>query len=359
MRMGRSLVAAQYLPQGAIERGLCDWLDRGGPCMRKDQRRRLLLASSALLVAPLAAFAQPAQKVRRIAILEQGDREARESLWRIFEARMRELGYVEGQTLFIDRRWADGIDDRLPRLAQELLAGRPEVVLVSTTTGTQALMRLTDTVPIITVGTGDPVATGLVASLARPGGNVTGVSNLLGAVAVKRIELLREISPKAKRFALLGPAASLGIQVTLKQAQEATRPRGLDVRLLDAGDSTAIAGAFERLGTEPVDGLIVSSLLYVHRRQIVELAAQFRIPAAYVEKGYLEVGGLIVLGPESEPLYRHAADYAHRILLGAKPADMPVMQPTEFWLGVNLRTARALGLKIPQSVLIRANRVIE
>jgi putative ABC transport system substrate-binding protein len=327
--------------------------------MRKNQRRAFLVASSALLFAPLAASAQNTQNARRIAILEQGDREARGYLWRIFDARMRELGYIEGQNLFVDRRWANGVDDRLPQLAQEVLAGRPEVVLVTTTTGTQALMRLTDTIPIVTLGTGDPVATGLVASLARPGGNVTGISNLLGAVTVKRIELLREINPKARRFALLGPATSRGIQATLEQAQEATRPQGLDVRLLDAGDDTAIARAFERLGTEPVDGLIVSSVLYVHRRQIVELAARFRIPAAYIEKAYLEAGGLIVLGPESEPLYRHAADYAHRILLGARPADMPVMQPTEFWLGVNLRTARALGLKIPQSVLIRANRVIE
>jgi putative ABC transport system substrate-binding protein len=327
--------------------------------MRKNQRRAFLVASSALLLAPLASSAQNAQNARRIAILEQGDREARGYLWRIFDARMRELGYIEGQNLVVDRRWANGVDDRLPQLAQQVLAGRPEVVLVTTTTGTQALMRLTDTIPIVTLGTGDPVATGLVASLARPGGNVTGISNLLGAVTVKRIELLREINPKARRFALLGPATSRGIQATLEQAQEATRPQGLDVRLLDASDDTAITSAFERLGTEPVDGLIVSSVLYVHRRQIVELAARFRIPAAYIEKAYLEAGGLIVLGPESEPLYRHAADYTHRILLGARPADMPVMQPTEFWLGVNLRTARALGLKIPQSVLIRANRVIE
>jgi putative ABC transport system substrate-binding protein len=327
--------------------------------MRNDQRRRFLLASSALLVAPLAAFAQTAQKVRRIAILEQGDRETRESLWRIFEARMRELGYFEGQNLVIDRRWADGVDDRLPRLAQELLAGRPEVVLANTTTGIRALTRLTDTVPIVTVGSTDPVATGLVASLAHPGGNVTGVSNLLDAVAIKRIELLREISPKARRFALLGPAANLGVQVVLKRAQDATRPLGLDVRLLDAADAPTITRVIEGLAAEPVDALLVSSVLYVHRHQIVELMARFGIPAAYVEKGYLEAGGLIVLGPESEPLYRHAAEYAHRILLGAKPADMPVMQPTEFWLGVNLRTARALGLKIPQSVLIRANRVIE
>ena len=272
---------------------------------------------------------------------------------------MRELGYIEGQNLFIDRRWADGVDDRLPRLAQELLAERPEVVLANTTTGTRALMRLTDTVPIVTVGSADPVATGLVASLARPGGNVTGVSNLLGAVAVKRIELLREISPKATRFAYLGPAANLGVQAVLKQAQDATRPQGLDVRLLDAVDASTIARVIE---VSPRNRWTRCSFRRCFTCTVTRSWNLWRdsgIPAAYVEKGYLEAGGLIVLGAESEPLYRHAAEYAHRILLGAKPADMPVMQPTEFWLGVNLRTARVLGLKIPQSVLIRANRVIE
>jgi putative ABC transport system substrate-binding protein len=182
---------------------------------------------------------------------------------------------------------------------------------------------------------------------------------MLSVVAAKRIELLREINPKAKRFAILGPASNLGIQAALKQAQDAVRPRGLDVRLLDAGDTPTIARAFEGLSAEPVDALVVSAVLYTHHRQIVELAARYRIPASYAEKGYLEAGGLMVFAPESDALYQHAAEYADRILRGAKPADMPVMQPTGFWLGVNLRTARALGLTIPQSILIRANRVIE
>jgi putative tryptophan/tyrosine transport system substrate-binding protein len=329
--------------------------------MRKHQLRRLLLAASALLAAPLASFAQPAQAVRRIAILNQGDRTLREDGWRIFEARLRELGYSEGKNLVIDRRWADGIDDRLPRLAEDLLAGRPEVVLVVSTPATRALMRLTDTIPIVMVASADPVATGLVASLARPGGNVTGVSSMLGAIAVKRLDLLREVVPTGKRFGLLGPAANAGVQAVLKQLQEAARPLGLDVRLLDAHDAPAIARAFERLRAEPgpLDGLLVASVLYAHHLQIVQLAARFGIPAAFVEKDILDAGGLIVLGPDRDAPYRHAAQYAHRILQGAKPADLPVMQPTEFWLGVNLRTARALGLRIPQSVLIRADRVIE
>jgi len=325
--------------------------------MQKGRRRKLVLAASVLLAAPLTPFAQ--QGLRRIAMLDQGSRALGEPRWQLVETRLRELGYSEGKNLVVDRRWAEGVDDQLPRLAAEILAGKPDVVLVVSTPATRALMRLTDTVPIVMIGPADPVATGLVASLARPGGNVTGVSNMLGPIALKRIDLLREIVPKAKRFGLLGPAANPGVQAVLKQVQDASRPHGLEVRLLDADDAPAIARAFERLGAEAVDALLVASILYMHHRQVVELAGRFRIPASYVERDILEAGGLMVLGPDRNATYRHAADYAHRVLRGAKPADLPVMQPTEFWLGINLRTARSLGLKIPPSVLLRANRVIE
>ncbi len=322
------------------------------------RRRAFCGAIGALLATPLAV-GQPTAPMRRIAILERDDKVLREALWRIVEVRLRELGYVEGKNLVIERRWADGAEERLPRLAQELLAGKPEVVLVTTTAATRALMRLTNTVPIVTIGSGDPVATGLVASLAHPGGNVTGISMMLSASVIKRMDLMREILPKAKRFGLLGPSRDSAVSAVLRQAQDVVGPQGLELRLLDAGDEPAIARVFERLKAEPVDALIISSSVFPQHRQIVELAAQYRIPAAYVQKEYLEEGGLIAYTPERDALYRHAADYAHRILQGAKPADMPVMQPTEFWLGVNLRTARALGLKVPQSVLLRADRVIE
>lgn len=321
------------------------------------KRRAFCGAIGALLATPLA-LGQPAGQMRRIAILSQDDRASGESLWRVFEARLRELGYVEGKNLSVGRRWADGAEGPLPRLAQELLVGRPEVVLVTGTEATRALMRLTATIPIVSVGTADPVATGLVASLARPGGNVTGLSFLLGDIAVKRIDLLREIAPGAKRFGLLGNT-NAGVLAVLKQMQDAVRPKGLDVRLLVATDAPAIAGVFERLGAEPVDALVVATVLRPHYRQIVELAARNRVPASFAHKEPLEEGGLMVYAPERDAPYKHAAEYAHRILQGAKPADMPVMQPTEFWLGVNLKTAKSLGLKVPQSVLIRANRVIE
>jgi putative ABC transport system substrate-binding protein len=283
----------------------------------------------------------------------------RKSEWQVFALRLRQLGYDEERNLSVERRWADGVADRLPGLAQELLAGKPEVVVCSTTTAARTLMRLTDSIPIVSVGSADPVATGLVASLARPGGNVTGVSLMLTAVNEKRLDLMREIDPKAKRFGFLGPADNRGIQAVMKHLQEVARPHGLEIRGLDAGDAPGIARAFGRLKAEPVDALLVASILVGHRKQIVQLAAQSRIPASYVQKEYLDDGGLLVFTLERDALYKHAADYVHRILQGAKPAELPVMQPTEFWLGVNLRTARELGLKVPQSVLIRANQVIE
>lgn len=332
---------------------------RGGRSLPQRQRRRLLLASGALFAAPLACFAQSAQKARRIAILIYEDSASRQGEWQQFHTQLRQHGYAEGKNLVVERRWAESVADRLPALAKELLAGSPEVVVCTSTTATRVLMEQTRTVPIIFIGSADPVATGLVASLARPGGNVTGISGLLSAINEKRVDLMREIVPGAKRFALLGPASNAGIQAVVKNAREAAQRHGLEVRLLDAGDAPSIARAFEQIKTEPVDALLVASILYAHRRQILDLAARHRIPASYVDKESVEAGGLMALAPERDALYRHAADHVHRILQGARPAELPVIQPAEFWLGVNLRTARELGLKVPQSVLIRANRVIE
>lgn len=322
-------------------------------------KRRGFLAATVSVLVPTVVRAQPAASPRRIAILDPGDRALRAESWQILEARLRELGYVEGRNFAIDRRWADGVDARLPQLAQELLAGKPEVVLVTTTPATQALMRLTDKVPIVMTGTADPVATGLVASLARPGGNVTGVSVQLADVAKKRLDLMREMLPRAKRFGLLGSATNAGTQSVLTQLRAAAAEQGLDVRLLEAADPQGIARAFDRLAAESIDAMLVTQVMIQHKSQVVELAARYRMPAGYVDAQFLDAGGLLVFGPDRHGPYRHAAEYVHRILQGANPADMPVMQPTEFWLGVNLRTAQALGIRVPQSILLRANRVIE
>lgn len=327
--------------------------------MRNCRRREFLIVSGALLIAPPGSLAQPAEKVRRIAILEPGNKTMRADLWGVLETRLRELGYVEGKNLTIERRWADGVDARLPHLAQELLAGNPEVVVAITTPAIQALMRLSKEVPIVMTGVADPVASRLVASLARPGGNVTGMSLDLSSVVRKRLELMREVVPNARRVGLLGPGTNAGVQAALKQAQDAGRALGIDVQLVEASNAPTIARAFEKLATDPLDALLVSQVMLQYFQLVVDLAARVRIPAGYVDRVFLDAGGLLVFGPDREEPYRHAADYVRNILQGAKPANMPVIQPREFWMGVNLQTAKALGLKIPYSILLRADRVIE
>lgn len=318
--------------------------------------RSALLGAAALLAATFAFGA--AAQTRRVAILEHGDKAARAAMWRVFEARLRELGYVEGSNLVLVRRWADGADARLAAMAQELVAAAPEAIAVTTTPGTQAVMRATSTLPIVFIGSADPVAAGLVASLARPGGNVTGVSAQLVDVNEKRLGLMREIVPQAKRFALLGPDND-GVRAVLKRLQAVAPSLGVEVRLVEASDAATIERAFARLPAEGVDALLVAAALVQHNRQLIGLAERHRVPASYIQKEALEAGALLVFGPDTSAFYRRAAEYMHRILSGAKPAELPVEQPRAFWVGVNQRTAKALGLSVPASVLLSADRVIE
>lgn len=311
------------------------------------------------MLATARVSGQSRDRMRRITVLEPGDKALRAMQWAVMEERLREHGFVEGRNLEIGRRWAEGVDARLPGLARELLALDPEVIVTITTPAVQALMRLTDKVPIVMTGVADPVATGLIASLARPGGNVTGISLDLPSVISKRLELIREIKPDARRIGVLGPGANAGVQAALRNAQATGRALGLDVQLLEASDAATISHAFQKLSVEAIDALLVTQVMLLHHRQIVELAARRRLVAGYLDKEILESGGLFVFGPDRDAPYRHAADYVRRILQGARPADLPVMQPTEYWLGVNLRTARAMGLTIPRSVLIRADHVID
>jgi len=308
-------------------------------------------------LAATSSFEASAQS-RRVAILEQGDKAARAAGWRVFEERLRELGYVEGKNLVLVRRWADGVDARLLALAQELVTSAPDLIVVTTTPGTQAVMRATNTLPIVFIGSADPVAAGLVASLARPGGNVTGLSAQLVDVNEKRLGLLREVVPQARRFALFGPDND-GVRAVLKRLQAVAPSLGVEVRLIDASDMATIERAFARLRAEGIDALLVASALVQHNRQVIALAAKHRVPASYIQKEALEMGAMLVFGPDTSAYYRRAAEYTHRILSGTKPSELPVEQPRVFWLGVNQRTTNALGLSIPTSVLLSADRVIE
>jgi putative ABC transport system substrate-binding protein len=202
------------------------------------------------------------------------------------------------------------------------------------------------------------VAAGLVASLARPGGNVTGVSAQLVDVNEKRLELMREIVPQARRLALLGPDND-GVRAVLKRLQAVASSMSVEVRFVEASDAATIERAFGRLRAEGMDGMLVAGALVQHNRQVIALAEKHRVPASYIQKEALEAGALLVFGPDTGAYYRRGAEYMHRVLSGAKPGELPVEQPRAYWLGVNQRTAKALGLRIPGSVLLSADRVIE
>jgi putative ABC transport system substrate-binding protein len=321
------------------------------------QLRSSALLTAAALLAVTFAFGASAQ-TRRVALLEHGDKVARAAGWEAFEGRLRDLGYVEGRNLILVRHWAEGVDARLPALAQELVANAPELIVVNTTPATQAVMRATGKLPIVFIGSADPVAAGLVGSLARPGGNVTGVSAQLVDVNEKRLGVMREIAPHARRFALLGPDND-GVRSVLRRLQAVAPSMGADMRFVEASDAPSVDRAFGRLRSEGIDALLVASALVQHYGQIIALAEQHRVPASYVHREALEAGGLLVFGPDTSAYYRRAAEYAHRILSGAKPADLPVEQPRAFWLGVNQRTAKSLSLSIPGSVLLSADRIID
>ena len=318
--------------------------------------RSTSLAALALLAATLA-FGAAAQS-HKLAILEYGDKAGRATGWQAFDDRLRELGYVEGKNLMVVRRYADGLESRLPALAQELVALAPELIVVSSTPATQAVMLATKTLPIVFIGSADPVAAGLVTSLARPGGNVTGLSAQLTDVNEKRLELMREIVPQGTRFALLGPDND-GVRAVLKRLNALTHSMKLQVRYVEASDAPTIEHAFARLLAEGVDALLVASALVPHYPQVIALAERHRVPASFVHKEALDAGALLVFGADSSVHFRRAAEYAHRILSGTKPSELPVEQPRTFWLGVNQRTAKTLGLRIPASLLLRADRIIE
>ena len=328
--------------------------------MSRIRRREILIAACVLLTAPFA-LGQPAARLVRIGILSEGNEDGNVSFGPAFREQLRKLGYVEGKNLVIETRFAQGVPARLPAQAAELVALKPDLIVTTATPSTQAAMKATSSIPILMSGVGDPVKLGLVASLARPGGNVTGISIMSAQVAAKWLEMLLEIAPGAKKIAYLGQSSNQAIREIYQSLQETGRSRGVAIRLLEAGTPDEIARAFELMVREKFDGFVVSGtpVLLAHRQTIVNLAARHRLPAVYGREEYVAAGGLLSHGNDSAERYRRTADYAHRILQGAKAADLPVEQSSGFRTVVNLATARALGIKIPQSILLRADQVIE
>ena len=323
-------------------------------------RRSVVAITLATLVAPRTLLAQTARRVYRIAILDDAVESARAQLWQTLRKRLGELGLVEGKDVVYEVRFARGASERLPALAAELVALKPDIIVSGGTPATSAAMKATSSIPIVFAGSGDPVGTGLVASLARPGGNATGMSIQTGEFGGKLLELLREISPHAKRLAYLIDASNKASQAAFRQLEEHARAMNVTIRMLDGRQRTELERSFETIKRERLQGLIVGTtpVLLEHRDQIVQFAAREKLPIAYGRAEYVYAGGLFSYSPDFQFVYSRSADYVHRILQGAKPADLPVEQSTKLKMVLNLKTARALGITAA-SVRLRADEVIE
>lgn len=328
--------------------------------MAEAGRRQFLLAAGSLVAASVVAAQVPGRKLQ-IGVLLEGERTAYDQYRDRFEGRLRELGYVEGVNLIIDIRMAQLSRERLGALAAELADSRPDVIVVLSTTATRAAMRATRSIPIVMIGTADPVGTGLVASLARPGGNVTGQSMAMNELSAKWVEMLLELAPGARKLGYLGQSSNAGMQSVLAAMERTAAQHGATMRMLDVVSSAEVDAAFETMARENYGGFVVaaSAVLVPNVRQIVERAAVLRVPAVYTRIEYVVAGGLISYHPDRDVYYRRAADFVDRIARGSKPADMPVEQVSTFVITVNLRAARAMGITIPRSILLRADRVIQ
>jgi putative ABC transport system substrate-binding protein len=309
------------------------------------------------------AHAQQAKKIPAVGFLSEGFPSSVSDSTRIeaFRKGLHEIGYMEGKNISIDYRFAEGKRDRLPDLAAELVQLKVDVIVTYGTVGTLAVKRATTTIPIVMASSSDPVGRGLVASLARPGGNVTGLSSVAPDLSGKRLELLKEVIPKLTRVAVLWDSSGGQASANFKDTQVAARALRVQVQSLEVRSANDFEPVFKAATRDRVGSLIVlqSLLTNAHRQRIVELVATNRLPAMYTQAEYVNVGGLMSYAPSYNDIYRRAATYVDKILKGTKPADIPVEQPTKFDLIINLTTARALGLTVPPTLLARADEVIE
>ena len=324
-------------------------------------RRRLVIALGAgALASPFGSFAQQPEKVWRVGFLSA--RSGPDKQIEAFQEQMKALGYVEGRNLSVVYRWAAGKEDRLREMAAELAQLKVDVLVASGTASVAAAKRATGSVPIVMSAVPDPVGNGLVASLARPGGNVTGVSSLSNEIAAKRLQLIREVVPKATRVALLAASAGApSFPLFLEQLRPAAKQMGITLLVKRVGAAEEFAGVFVAMQRDRVQALLIHQSPFIsdHRGRIAELALQHRLPAIEALREFVALGGLMSYAASGAELFRRAAFYVDRILKGAKPADLPVELPTKFELFINRKTARTLRLSIPQSLLVSADEVIE
>jgi putative ABC transport system substrate-binding protein len=325
-------------------------------------RRKFLatLGGAAVAWPRVARAQQPAMPV--IGLLDPRSPDAMADRLRALRLGLKDVGYVEGENVTIIYRFAEDQNDRLPELAVELVRRQVTVIAASATTAAPAAKAATTTIPIAFIAAQDPVRLGLVASLARPGGNLTGINFFSGELAAKRLDLLHELLPRAARVAVLvNPADAANTASILRDVEAAARAIGLQVQVLNASTSREINAAFENVGRDRPDALFVGSntFLNARRSQVVQLAAFHRLPAVYPTRDFVEVGGLMSYGTNIRDAFRQLGIYAGRILKGAKPADLPVVQSSKFDLVINAETARMLGLAVPPMLLARADEVIE
>jgi ABC-type uncharacterized transport system substrate-binding protein len=305
--------------------------------------------------------AQQPPKVTRLGFLIATSPSAEKSRLEAFLQGMRDLGYVEGKNLVIEWQYAEGKFDRLPDFAVELVRLKVEVIVTTGPTSTSAAKEATVTIPIVMGLDIDPVGSGFVTSLARPGGNITGLSNLAPEISGKRLELLKEIIPKLSRAAVLGTSTQPGTAQQLRETELAAGALGVKLQYLNVEDASDIETVFRAASKGRAQAVLVlgGPVLISHRRQVADLAVKSRLPASYVRPEYVEDGGLMSYAPSSNDLLRRAATYVDKILKGAKPADLPVEQPTKFEFIINLKAAKQIGLTIPPNVLARADKVIK
>ena len=326
-----------------------------------DRRTFIGIVAGSLLAAPLAAGAQQAGKVYTVGTLGLGFPNPEQDWWHSFLDGMRELGYVEGRNLIVKRAQAGGRPDRLAGLAAELVRARVDVIVATAGPETRAARQATSTIPIVVVFAPDPVGEGLgVESLARPGGNVTGLTRLVPGLRQKYVELLKEALPSSSRFAVVTTPGSL-TREGLSELEAATKAVGMSLSVLTVHGPDDFEPALIQGRKEGVTGLIVigDPVTFRHNRVFAQLTLKHRMPAIYWTREYVDAGGLMTYSTNVPDLYRRAAAYVDKILKGAKPADPPVEQPTKFELVINLKTAKTLGLTVPQSLLLRADQVID
>jgi len=324
------------------------------------RREFITLLGGAAAAWPVAARAQQSGMLPTIGYLGSATPATQGQWVAAFVQRLRELGWIEGRTIAIEYRWAEGRAERAAEIAAELVQRKVDVIVTSGTAVVVAAMQATSVIPIVFAAAGDPVGTGLIASLARPGGNVTGLSNQVLDLAGKRLELLREIVPGLGRLALLGNVGNPAVVLDMREAQAAARTLGLEVTTLEIRRGEDIVPAFEALnGHEEALYVVFDALVNTHRIRINTLALAARLSTMHMFREGVEVGGLMSYGANFPDMYRRAADYVDKILRGTKAADIPVEQPTKFDLIINITTAKALGLEVPPTLIARADEVIE